>query len=192
MKRHISVYLLIISLTCLITQLNGEEVATIYADSIEIQITSTETADTLPAYVGGGTAISETVFPVGGRMSRGTLVRGDDGVMAMYLAGEITAPENGLLIMFKCIIINNSQEPQDFRIGDIALVVDGSMLDFIAVGTGIFVFAKYEEDRDNVKEKIISIQPGKKAGIKYVFEIPKDSESWKLKYRDEKLVELKK
>ena len=183
MKHFIRICLILFASSCFAGEAPVEDVSKIISAPFEIEITSLETSDTYPAYVGGGVDISAPSGIPGGGMSMYIMIKGDDDVVHEYFAGEVSAPDERILVIVRCQVKNISQKEEQFCLGDITLNVDNSKQDFLAIGRGSYAFAKNEDELEKVRISNITIEPDWPAHLIYIFSVPIDSDVWQLTYK---------
>jgi len=145
--------------------------------SLNLEILSTDVANSFEVYVGGGTNIRPPK-PIGGSgipMFSGS--KNDDGSSTHFMAGTIRAiKETDRLIKVTCKIENKLHKPQFFKVGDIAFHMDSTTVkDFSAVALGKIPCSMSDTDLAVVKAKAIEVDPNGYVIITYVFALPDSS-----------------
>lgn len=142
------------------------------------EITYSAKAQKAKPYAGKGEDMQAPLEPLSGGMMDMVAPKDDNQKTHAYLAGEVTAPAGGQVLIVECKFVNKSATEQLFRSLDIEL--SGNPGKLLAVGLGdSYPFAK---------EKI---KPSGTRVVTYVFGVMNDAPSWDLMYRGVLLAEIR-
>ena len=110
-----------------------------------------------------------------------------------YYREKVRVPKARYIFIKVELEINNvSDSTQTFRVGDIALLVKGFQLDFIAVGPNKLAYlAKGKKDLPSIQDVVYNLEPNDTRRFTYVFVVLRKSRPWILSYKEEESVELK-
>jgi hypothetical protein len=110
-----------------------------------------------------------------------------------YYRENIKIPGAGYIFIKVKLEVNNvSDSTQTFRVGDIALLVKGLQVGFMAVGPNKLAYlAKDKEDLTSIQDVVYNLEPNDTRRFTYVFSLFRKSRPWILSYKEEELVELK-
>jgi|HubBroStandDraft_1064217.scaffolds.fasta_scaffold301476_1 hypothetical protein len=167
--RHLLPTAVLFSTTCLLTATPPRHTI---AQSTESQLRptvgDTEVAPKFVVYVGGGASISPP-DTIGGGGGIPMISFSSNG--PLFMAGEVALHDDKARLLKIALFVRNSgHEASSFKIGDVSLIIDSHTLnDFVAVGYDSKLCAMGDEDRKKVKEIVVTIPPGEKRQLSFVF-----------------------